>query len=134
MDAATLMYPQHIFKPEDLLTFIEMKPFSSRWKELGLTDDELLTLQIAIMCDPARSPVVPGTGGLRKLRFAPPKWNAGKSGALRVGYVFFDEYKKVLLVLVYQKSRKDNLSQAEKVRIKAAIERIEKEFVRRSPN
>ncbi|MSR59592.1 MAG: addiction module toxin RelE [Planctomycetaceae bacterium] len=116
------------------MTFVELRSFSLRWDALKLDSDDLLRLQIAIMCDPCAAPVITGTGGLRKIRFAPPRWNVGKSGALRVCYVYFDEYKTVLLSIVYPKSEKDNLSQSEKSKIKAVIERIEKEFDRRSEN
>lgn len=119
-------------RPEDLMTFVELKSFSTRWDALQLDSDDMLSLQIAIMSDPSRSPVIRGTGGLRKIRFSPKKWKIGKSGALRVCYVYFEGYKTVLLSLVYPKTEKDDLSQAEKSRIKSAIQRIEKEFARRS--
>lgn len=81
---ASVVYPGHVLDPEDLLTFFELKWFTRDWDGLGLreSDDELCALQLMIMCDPAGYPVIPGTHGLRKLRFAPSTWNKGKRGAL----------------------------------------------------
>jgi hypothetical protein len=52
---------------------------------------------------------VQGTGDLRKLRFLPETWPIGKSGALRVCYVYFEEVGEVLLVLIYAKSEKESV-------------------------
>jgi hypothetical protein len=114
-----------------LLDFIELKPFTNAWDSLGLDDDALTALQLAIMVDPTTGDVIPGTGGLRKMRFAPHAWHQGKRGALRVCYVYFAEYGIVLLVIVYAKSEKDDLSHAEKTTIRDLIERQEKELSRR---
>jgi hypothetical protein len=122
------VYPQHAFKPEELLSFVELKPFEIGWKDLGLNDEDLLALQITIMLDPTGAPVVEGTGGLRKIRFAPSRWKRGKSGAARIGYVYLREYGTVLLVIAYSKSEKDNLAPAEKKVIRHLIQRVEQEF------
>jgi hypothetical protein len=79
---------------------------------------------------PRRAPVLPGTGGLRKIRYAPFKSGRGKSGGSRVCYVHFEEYAIVPLVLAYPKNEKDDLSNAEKKAIKKLIEEIEQEFAK----
>lgn len=127
----TLEYPRHAFQPEELLTFIEMRPFTASWRDLGLSDQDLMALQIMIMLRPRGFPVVPGSGGLRKLRFAPAAWSQGKRGAIRVCYVHFADYGVVLLVLAYGKSEKDNLSAAEKKAIRQLIQRQEVVFSQR---
>jgi hypothetical protein len=116
--------------PEDLLNFIETRVFTREWKNLGLNDDDLFALQIALMGNPKGSPVIAGTGGLRKLRFSPPEWQRGKRGALRVCYVYFEEYGIVLLVVVYAKGEKDSLSAGEKGVIKQMIEGQRRELAR----
>jgi hypothetical protein len=129
---AALQYPKHALSPEDLLHFIETGAFTKAWSDLGLNDeDDLTALQLLIMCSPKAAPVVPGTGGLRKLRFAPAKWDSGTSGAARVCYVHFEEYGIVLLVYVYDKHQKDNLTEAEKKQIRGYIGRAKKELDRR---
>jgi hypothetical protein len=106
----TVVYPKHVFDPEDLLRFVHLKPFEQGWKQLGLNDDDLAALELSIMLNPKGPPVVPGTGRLRKLRFTPARWNTGKSGGARIGYSYFEEYGVVLLIIAYAKNEKDNLS------------------------
>ena len=103
---------------EDLLDFVELDIFTSDWRRLRLDDDDLLELQVSIMLSPKGAPVVSGTGGLRKLRFAPSRWNRGKRGALRIGYAYFDDLKIVALIVVYPKSEKENLDESERTEIK----------------
>lgn len=128
--SCTLKYPKHVFKPEDLLDFIETRVFTRAWEDLRLTDDDLFALQLIVMSDPKVSPVIPGTGGLRKLRFAPPEWQRGKRGALRVCYVYFEEFHIVLLVIVYSKSEQDDLSDQQKRVIKKLIDGQREELAR----
>ena len=39
-------------------TFIEIPLFSKRWKEIGLTDEALLDLQLMILKDPESGPII----------------------------------------------------------------------------
>jgi hypothetical protein len=114
----------------DLLSFIELRPFADGWRELGLTDDDALALQMAILQRPKGFPVVQGTGGLRKMRFAPPNWRKGKSGAVRVGYAYLEKYGTVLLVIAYPKTEKDDLTPQEKQAIRRLLARVEQEFAK----
>jgi hypothetical protein len=50
-----------------------------------LDDEEYRRLQIALMLRPEQGPVIPGSGGLRKVRWA--VLGAGKRGGLRIIYV-----------------------------------------------
>ena len=72
-------------------------------------------------CDPEAPPVVSGTGGMRKMRFAAEK-DKGKSGGIRVCYAYFAEYHIVLMMMAYPKNRKDSLSATEKAGIKKYLE------------
>ena len=119
--------------PQDFLEFVELDEFIDDWKSLGLDEDsDLWALQIAIMVAPNRAPVIQGTGGLRKLRFAPPQWRSGKSGAVRVCYVYFEQHALVLLVTAYSHEEKDNLSPEEKRGIKAYIDQVTKWLAERN--
>lgn len=113
-----------------LLHFVLLRPFESAWSRLGLTDDALRELEVAIMVDPLAPPVVRGTGGLRKIRFSPHDWKLGKRGALRVCYVFFSEQSLVCLVTVYGKGRKEDLSDRERGIVKKLIDEIREELKR----
>ena len=125
----TVVNPGPAFQPEDLLRFVHLPPFERDRKNLGLEDEDLIRLQVKIMIDPRGCPIIKGTGGLRKLRFAPSRWKTGKSGpVLLVGYVFLEEYGTVLLAIAYGKSVQDDLSHDEKKTISQLIKRIELEF------
>lgn len=124
----TLDYLSHQFKPTDWLRFILLRPFDKKWYGLGLTDDDLSALQIAIMSAPRKAPVVPGTGGLRKIRFAQVVSDRSKRDSYRVGYVFFLEYSLVLLIVIYAKNEKDDLSQADRSAIRGIIRLIDEEL------
>lgn len=128
----TLVYSAHQLTPEEILNFVEVDWFVRAWKELGLDDEKsLAALQILIMCNPKGAPVIPGTGGVRKLRYSPPDWDVGKRGALRVCYVYFEKYGLVVLLLVYAKGEMDNISQAGKQAMQTAIGRIETSLKKR---
>ena len=121
-----------MFDPERLLHFIELPQFTRRWEQLGLDDEEdLSALQFVIIENPKIGDVVRDTGGLRKMRFAPPRWNIGKSGATRVIYAYFDEFGIVLLCLVYGKNEMGDLSDAVKKLLKKKMNEIEAELRRR---
>ena len=108
------------------LTFIQLPTFVSDWRRLKLNDDDLRALETLLLDDPSHGPVMSGTGGLRKLRFAPPSWRKGKSGATRVGYAYLFEYETVLLIVMYSKDEKGNLSPSERLQVKALLERIKR--------
>lgn len=74
-------------------TFIEVPLFTKKWKELGLTDEDLRDLQNILLQNPKSGDVIQGTGGLRKIRI--PMKGRGKSGGSRVIYVDI-EIKEVI--------------------------------------
>ncbi len=124
--------PQRAFEAEDLPTFIEAHGFADDWNRLKLSDEDLSTLQIGIMANPTSAPVIPGTGGLRKLRFAPARWSKGKSGAVRVCYVYFKEFGIVLLVIAYAKSKRDDIPAAQKKSLRRFIQEQREEFAQKA--
>lgn len=118
---------------ESRLDFIELPQFTRRWRQLGLDDEgDLSALQLTIMEDPNAGAVIPSGGGLRKLRFAPKRWKTGKSGAVRVLYVHFEQLGVVLLCLAYGKNEVGNISSAVKKFLAKAITEIEGELIRRA--
>ena len=114
--------------PEDLLSFVELPGFTRDWEHLGLDDDDRRALYLEIMTAPLRWPVMQGTGGLRKMRFRPEKWNIGKRGAVRVCFAFFGHVSIVILVSVFRKSEKDDLSPRERRQIRNLLAEIKREF------
>ena len=106
-------------------TFIEVPLFTKRWKEIGLTDEELTALQIVLLKDPQSGPVMEGTGGIRKVRF--PLENRGKSGSVRVCYTDFEEYEVIYLITAFTKDEEDNLTQKEKQILKKLVKTLKEE-------
>ena len=105
--------------------FIEVPIFTRRWKEIGLGDEELQTLQIMLLKDPESGPVMEGTGGIRKVRF--PLENRGKSGSVRVCYTDFAEYEVTYLITAFEKKEQENLSNEEKVVLKKLVKSLKEE-------
>lgn len=110
---------------ERWLRFVHLEPFEADWKRLGFADEELRELELAILARPDGPPIVAGTGGLRKIRFAPSRLARGKRGAVRVGYVHFARAGLVALIVAYAKNEKGNLTPAEKREIQRLVREIE---------
>jgi hypothetical protein len=68
-----------------MVEFIELSTFTKSIKGI-LRDEDVRTLQNEIMQEPSKGDLIPGGGGLRKLRFADSSRNKGKRGGLRVIY------------------------------------------------
>ena len=109
-------------------TFIQTRMFEKQWDELGLSDEDLCRLEYEIMTNPEGGPVVPGTGRLRKRRFAVN--DKGKRGSARVCYVDFVVLDTIYLFSIYTKNKKENLSKEECNNIKKAIENLEKSLLK----
>ena len=106
--------------------FIVTDWFAACWKHMGLTDQDMRRLENEILSNPKLAPVMAGTGGARKLRFAFE--DRGKSGSVRVIYVDFNVYEKIFLIDAYAKTDKDNLSKAERNDLRGLIEILELEL------
>lgn len=104
-------------------TFIETTVFTKQWAGLGLSEEDLRQLQNRILENPKIGAVIPGSGGVRKLRVAFP--GRGRSGSGRVCYVDFAVYDVVYLMAVYGKGKKENLTDEEKNDLKKMVTLIE---------
>jgi mRNA-degrading endonuclease RelE of RelBE toxin-antitoxin system len=124
-----------LFRPEEWPRFVRFPAFTRDWERLGLNDAALRALETEILKDPSKSPVIQGTGGLRKIRFSEPGSGRGRSGAYRVCYASFPEFGTVALVVIFGKAEKDNLTKADRNAIAKVITQyraeLEREFGRR---
>ncbi len=116
------------FDPERWLRFVRFPAFTRDWERLGLNGEDLRLLELAILENPTRAPVVQGTGGLRKVRFAGRKSARGKSGAYRVCYVVYSEFGVIALVVVFGKNERDDLSPADRRAVASAVEAFGREL------
>lgn len=69
--------------------------------------------------NPEAGVVVPGTGGVRKLRWGTP--GRGKRGGSRVIYYFHSENIPILALRIYAKNIKANLTPGERKNVKAEV-------------
>lgn len=94
-----------------MLTLVETSVFTRRVTAL-LTDGEYRGLQWTLAMAPDAGCIIPGTGGLRKAR-----WGAGgrgKRGGLRVIYYWHKPGQVIYLLLVFEKTRRSDLTAAER--------------------
>jgi mRNA-degrading endonuclease RelE of RelBE toxin-antitoxin system len=97
----------------------ELGPF--RKEALGIwTEEEMKDLRDYLALNPQSGDVVPGTGGIRKLRWRTP--DRGKRGGARVIYYFRDLNMPLYLISVYKKSERDTLAQAERNDLRKLVE------------
>jgi hypothetical protein len=118
------------FDPEEWPRFVRFPAFTRDWERFGLTDTALRALEVEILKDPTRAPVIRGTGGLRKLRFVEPGAGRGKSGAFRVCYAAFPEFGTLALAVVFGKNEKDNLTAADRKAIAEVLRAYRAELER----
>jgi mRNA-degrading endonuclease RelE of RelBE toxin-antitoxin system len=89
--------------------FVELSAFT-RYRSQYLDDEGLRDLQNSILKIPDAGDLIPGTGGLRKLRHGDANRGKGKRGGVRVIYFNLNEDEVVLLVAVYAKSNQATLA------------------------
>lgn len=92
-------------------TVIETPPYLADATRL-FSDDERVAIVDAVAEDPRCGVLVPGTGGVRKLRVAAS--GRGKRGGARVIYLFGGDGVPVFLLAVFAKNERSDLTQAER--------------------
>jgi hypothetical protein len=85
-----------------------MKTGKRRADEL-LTEAEQDAIVDLIAYSPTSGDLIPGSGGLRKLRVG--RSGSGKRGGARVIYYFYNEDVPLLLMAIYAKNEKADLSE-----------------------
>lgn len=106
-------------------TFIEVPIFTRKWKELGLSDENLRALQNELLENPKLGKAIQGTGGLRKIRI--PIEDTGKRSGGRVIYVDIEVKETIYFINVYTKNEKDDLTEDEKKAFKAIVKILKEE-------
>jgi hypothetical protein len=90
--------------------FIETPTFTRLVTQL-LDDDEYRRLQNTLLADPESGDLIRGGGGIRKLRHA--LQGRGKSSGVRAIYYWRKDDFQIYLLVIYPKSKKDDLSDKE---------------------
>lgn len=102
------------------MVFVEFPNFTKRVTVL-LDDEDYRKLQAALIANPELGDLIRGTGGLRKAR-----WSAkgrGKRGGVRVIYYWITRRDQVLMLVIYPKSARDDLTPDERRLLAKLVER-----------
>jgi mRNA-degrading endonuclease RelE of RelBE toxin-antitoxin system len=98
----------------------ETSVFTRRVRKL-LDDESYRLLQLHLLADPANGAVIPGSGGLRKVR-----WRSrlrGQRGGVRVIYYWHDKRRIILMLLIYGKNEQDDLTLAQRNALRQMVMR-----------
>ena len=92
-------------------TVVETPPYLADAERL-LNAEERATIVDTVSAEPRCGVIIPGTGGVRKLRIAAS--GRGKRGGARVVYLYGGVDVPVFLLATFAKNEKSDLSQAER--------------------
>lgn len=104
------------------MQFIETGIFTRQVTSL-LSDDEYGQLQVAISAHPDMGVIIPHSGGLRKVRWS--MTGRGKRGGVRAIYYWVVAQNQILMLFMYPKSEKDDLTPQQ---LKLLRDVVEKEY------
>jgi mRNA-degrading endonuclease RelE of RelBE toxin-antitoxin system len=101
------------------MVFLETSIFTRRVQSL-LGDDEYRQLQRLLVIHPDIGALIPGSGGLRKMR-----WSAsghGKRGGARVVYYWAVAQDQILMLMIYAKNERADLTAEQLKALKRLVE------------
>jgi mRNA-degrading endonuclease RelE of RelBE toxin-antitoxin system len=100
------------------MVIIETPIFTKRVLDI-LSDDEYKELQSFITKNPAAGDVIPGSNGLRKLRWSIK--GRGKRGGSRVIYYWFRSKEIAMMLFIFKKNEQSDLTTDQLKRLKTII-------------
>ncbi len=101
------------------MVFVEATAFTKLLPDY-LDDEEYRRLQVHLMKQPDAGAVIRGSGGVRKVRWG--SRGKGKSGGLRVIYYWVTAEDQIVMLTIYGKGEKEDLSVADLKRIVKLVE------------
>jgi hypothetical protein len=103
------------------VTVVETTPWLNRVGS-RMTEDESDEATTQIAKEPECGDVIPGTGGVRKLRFG--VGSKGKSGGVRIIYYYYNATRPAFLLTVFAKKEKDNLTKGERNELAKLVKQL----------
>lgn len=107
------------------MEFIEVDSVTVLIEKLD-AQQEFSDLQCALINNQELGDVIPGSGGLRKVRMAVP--HRGKRGSVRIIYLIVWMGELICFLDVYTKNTKENLTEADSKRLRLLADLIRKEY------
>ena len=104
------------------MVFIETPIFTRQVAE-ALTDDQYAALQSELTARPNAGDLIKGGRGIRKVRWA--MQGRGKSGGARVIYFWRVTESQILLLTIYAKGEKTDLTAAQVQQLAKYVEALE---------
>jgi hypothetical protein len=92
------------------MRFVETRIFTDLVCK-SLDDDGYRALQTSLLLRPEQGPVIPGSGGLRKVRWGTK--GTGKRGGLRLIYFWDKTSATYYMLFLYRKSEQGDLTKAQ---------------------
>ena len=105
--------------PKTRLTVVELREFAAR---NPLSEEETSALIEHLSRYPTSGPVIRGTGGVRKLRWAIGA--KGKSGGARIIYYVYNRSFPLFLITAFRKTVRVDLTQTERNELKQLTDRL----------
>jgi mRNA-degrading endonuclease RelE of RelBE toxin-antitoxin system len=103
------------------MRFIET-PVCTRAVVALLDDEQYRSLQVALLLRPELGPVIPHSGGLRKVRWVLK--GRGKRGGIRLIYFWDEPSETFYLLYAYRKNKQEDLT-AQQLKVLARLVREE---------
>jgi hypothetical protein len=101
------------------MVFEEFAPFNRRVADL-LDDDDVARMQGQLIARPDAGKIIPKSGGLRKLRVAAK--GHGKRGGARIIYYWVVARDRILLLDIYAKNEREDLTADQLKQLRLLIE------------
>jgi len=101
--------------------FVEAPAFA-RFRDHYLDDDGFAELQSYMAKNPEAGDMVPGAGGIRKLRWRDPRRGKGRRGGLRIIYYCFLSEQEIWLLTLYDKDEAADLTKEERDQLRRVLE------------
>jgi hypothetical protein len=99
--------------------FVKTPTFTKRILQL-MDNERYSALQMYLVMHPDAGKVIPGSGGIRKVRWAGS--GRGKRGGLRVIYYWWVARDRISTLLVYPKNEQDDLNADQVKQLRKALE------------
>lgn len=101
------------------MIILETRAFTARLESL-LSDEEYRFLQTALIQHPEAGTIIPGTGGLRKLRWSIA--GRGKKGGARIIYFWHPRSDRLLMLFIYAKNEASDLTADQRAVLRKTVE------------